>query len=174
MQGIRRLFSRRNEKGSTILEVLVALFILSSLGIGAWQAVGVSLRLSSRLRDAMLAGSRLIQLDDRIRELAARVLPPYWAPDHIAKIGNGTVSVPYLDGDLSKNFTMSFKKGMLAVGDGVTSTQYPDFQSVTFSPATDKESHSFGIRVEATGKDGKPVVISARFGGAPVGSAVSP
>ncbi len=174
MQGTRSLSSRKNENGSTILEVLVALFILSSLGLGAWQAVGVSLRLAARLREAMQEGARLIQLDDRVRELAARIRPPYWAPEGIMEIGDGTVTVPYLDGDSSKNFTMTFRKGVLVVGDGVASMQYPDFQGVAFSPATGKEGRPLGIRMEAAGKDGKTCVIWARFGGMPVGRVTSP
>ncbi len=170
MRRSRGLFSGGNENGWTILEILVALFVVSSLGICAWQAVGVSLRLSARLQDAMLAGSRLIQLDDRIRGFAARVLPPYWAPDNIVEIRDGTVRVPYLDGDPSKDFTMSFLKGVLVVGDGVSATQYLDFPMVTFSPAGDKGDRSYGIQMEVSGNDGKAVVIFARFGGVPIGS----
>ena len=92
MRRSRGLFSGGNENGWTILEILVALFVVSSLGICAWQAVGVFLcGCQPGLQDAMLAGSRLIQLDDRIRGFAARVLPPYWAPDNIVEIRDGTV-----------------------------------------------------------------------------------
>ncbi|HVP19748.1 MAG TPA: hypothetical protein VMU36_12180 [Spirochaetia bacterium] len=174
MQKIRPLSSRTSDGGSTILEVLVALFILSSLGIGAWQAVSVSQRISARIRDAILRGSRLIRLDDQLRGLAARVLPPYWAPDEIVEIGNGTLKVAFLDGEPSKSLMVTFQKEVLVINDDAIATPYPDFRRVAFSAARDKENHPYGVTLEATQKDGSSIVITARFGGTPVTGVRSP
>jgi len=165
-----RFFSRRNERGSTILEVVVALFILSTLGIGAWYAVGVSLRLADRLREKMLANVRLLQLDDRLRGLAGRVYLPYWAPDGIVQTGDGALSVPYLDGDPKKELNLTFREGTLSVSDGEMSTHYTGFPHVELSAATNDSSHQYGISVQLEGKDGRRVLITARFGATPLGS----
>ena len=164
-------FFRRNESGSTIIEVVVALFILSSLGIGAWHAVGVSLRLAGRLRDGMLANIRLLQLDDRLRGLAGRVYLPYWAPDGIVRMGDDALSVPYLDGDPKKELNVTFREGILTVGDDRMSTRYAGFQHVELSAATDDSNHQCGVSVLLdSSRDGKPVRIVARFGATPLGS----
>ena len=87
MRRITRWSSRKNEQGSTILEVLVALSILSTLGIGAWHAAGVSLRQAGRLRSSLISGARTLQLDDQLRSKATRIIPPYWAPDEFVEVG---------------------------------------------------------------------------------------
>jgi hypothetical protein len=150
--------------------VVVALFILSALGIGAWHAVGVSLRLAARLKDTMLANTRLLQLDDRLRGLAGRIYLPFWAPDGIVQVGNGALNVPYLDGDPGKKLSLTFQEGVLSLSDGKVTTQYEDFQSAVLSPATDEGHRQYGVSVGLEGKDGKPVLIVARFGATPLGS----
>jgi hypothetical protein len=165
-----RFFSGKNDSGSTIIEVVVALFVLSTLGVGAWYAVGVSLRLAGRLRDGMLANVRLLRLDDRLRGLAGRVYLPYWAPDGIVRIGDGALSVPYLDGDSKKELNVTFREGILTVGDGGMATRYAGFQHVELSAATDDSNHQCGVTVLLDSRDGKAVRIVARFGATPLGS----
>jgi hypothetical protein len=169
-----RFFSRGNEGGSTILEVVVAMFILSTLGFGAWHAVGVSLRLAAKFKEEMLTTVRLLQLDDRLRGLAGRVYLPYWAPDGIVQIGDGVLSVPYLDGDVTKELSLTFREGILFINDGQALTQYPGFPRADFSSATDDGHHQYGLTVALEGKDGKSVLITARFGATPLGSLTSP
>ena len=72
------IFCRRNEQGSTILEVLIALVILTMLGMATWHAAGVSLRLAGRLHERVRASSRLLQLDDALRPIFRHLLEPYW------------------------------------------------------------------------------------------------
>ena len=165
-----QLFSRRNERGSTILEVMVALFILSTLGIGAWYAGGVSLRLAGRVRNALATNTRLLQIDDVLLGLAARVYLPYWAPEGIVQVGDQALSVPYLDGDQHRALNMTFQHGILSIGDGEVSSHYAGFRRVELSPATDGALHQYGVSVTLEGNDGKHTVIVARFGATPLGS----
>jgi hypothetical protein len=154
-----------------VLEVLAALLILSLLGIGAWNAVSVSLRLVTRIHDKVLASVRLLELDDRIRDLAGRVRAPFWAPDHAAIMADG-VTVPYLDGNPDKSLSLSFRDGKLVVGDGEIISRYIDFMIADFSMAVDSQNMIFGITVALEEKDGERVSITARFGSTPLGSGV--
>ncbi|MGA2480875.1 MAG: hypothetical protein ABSG63_19185 [Spirochaetia bacterium] len=149
----------------------MALLVLSALGIGAWHAVGVSLRLAAKMREAMKANVQLLQLDDRLRGLAGRVILPYWAPEKVVRIEAGTMSVPYLDGDPAKKMSMTFKDEVLTVGDGEAFSRFTGFKTVNLSPASDDQDHQRGVSVELIGKDRKPVLITARFGATPLGSA---
>src|SRR5208283_5325110 len=103
MRKTTRWFSRRNDNGSTILELLAAMLVISTLGIGAWHAAGVSLRMADRLRRSLAAGARLLQLDDQLRTYAGRITPPYWAPEELVEISDSSLSVPYLDGAAQKS-----------------------------------------------------------------------
>jgi len=149
------------------------MFILSALGIGAWNAVGVSLRMAARMRDVMLTNIRLLQLDDRLRGLAGRVYLPYWAPDGIIQVGSGALSVPYLDGDPKKELSLTFHEDILSISDGEGATHYAGFPQVVLSPAVDDGQHQYGISIALEGKDGKTILIMSRFGATPLGSIVS-
>jgi len=152
--------------------VLVALFILSTLGVGAWHALGVSLRMATHLRSSLTAGARLLQLDDQLRGIVGRVIPPFWAPSRIVEVQGDTLTVPYLDRNAEKSISMSFQDGVLTVSDGEHPMRYFEFTRVTFAAAADGQNQ-YGITVQLEA-DGKLVLITARFGGAPAGKVSFP
>ena len=175
MRRNERLFSKRNsrttrEDGSTLLEVIVALVILSLLGVGAWNAAAASLRLMSRFHDKAISGARLLELDDRLGDLAGRVRTPFWMSAHVVTTEGGGFGVSYLDGDPTRSLTLGFQDGVLSVGDAVTTYRYTDFTSASFSPAEDDSKNVFGVTVTLAAKDGQDVAITARFGSTPMGS----
>jgi prepilin-type N-terminal cleavage/methylation domain-containing protein len=158
----------RHEDGFTFLEVLVALAILSLLGVGAWNAASVSLRLASGIHGRILEASRLLELDDRLRALSSRVLTPYWAAGHAMTLDSGECRVAWLDGDPGKSLALSFRGGVLSVGDGETAATYSDFRRADFLSALDGEGRPFGLSVEMETRDGRVFTVTGRFGGAPV------
>jgi len=168
------IFCRRNEQGSTILEVLIALVILTTLGMVTWHAAGVSLRLAGRLHERVRARSRLLQLDDALRGLAGRVCPPYWAPSHLIKTDENTLRVAYLDGDPAKNLILTVQKDCLVMNDQKNIVRYPGFASVELSPAVDREQREFGIAVRLVQEGRQPVSIIVPIGGLPFGSRPTP
>jgi hypothetical protein len=143
---------------------MVALFILSTLGIGAWHAAGVSLRQSTRLRSSLMSGARTLQLDDQLRSKVGRIIPPCWAPDQLVQVGENSLKVPYLDGDADKYLSLSYDKGILRIDDGESSIPYADFDGARFAAAADGPVQ-FGITVQLE-KSGAPLTLTARFGGA--------
>jgi hypothetical protein len=158
----------RHEGGSTFLEVLVALAILSLLGVGAWNAASVSLRLASGIRTRILEASRLLELDDRLRSLTSRVRTPYWAAGHSMTLAVGECRVAWLDGDPLRSLALSFHGGVLSLGDGEAAATYADFRRADFLSALDADGDPFGLSVELETRDGRVVTVTGRFGGAPV------
>jgi prepilin-type N-terminal cleavage/methylation domain-containing protein len=168
-----RFSFKASESGSTLLEVIAAMAILSILGVGAWNAVAVSIRIAGRIHDNAIASARLLTLDDRVRSLMRRVRVPFWAAQTV-ETDDGGARVSFLDGDPAKIAALSFKDGILTVGDGASMTQFTEFAKVDFSPASDAENNVFGIQVSVTTKDGREVSVVARFGSTPMGSGTSP
>jgi hypothetical protein len=168
MNGNARCPSGLRESGSTFLEVLVALGILSLLGVGAWNAASVSLRLASAVRAKTLESSRLLELDDRLRALASRVRTPYWAAGHGVALAEGECRVAWLDGDPARSLVLSFREGVLSVGDGEGAMAYRGFRHAGFLTALDAEGLPFGITVELETQEGRALTVIGRFGGAPV------
>jgi type II secretory pathway pseudopilin PulG len=157
-----------SERGSTLLEVIIAILILSLIGIGAWSAASVSLRTARRTHDGILTGSRLLALDDRTRDLAGRVLTPYWMADPEVTLDGSKMSVAYLDGDPGKSFGLEFTNGVLTLTDGDQFTRFAGFQSVEMTPALDADKHIIGVRLDLQSGPGRRTAIIARFGGTPI------
>jgi hypothetical protein len=160
---------KRSERGSTILEVLVALFILSALGIAAWQAGIATLRIAAHAHDSLMGGARLLQLDDHLRASARRVIPPFWAPEKLVEASDTSLSVPYLDGDAGKSLSLTYANGILNVDDGERLVRFSGFTRVSFAAAED-DQRQYGITLQAE-EHGTPLIITAHFGGTAVGEA---
>ena len=159
------------ENGFTVLEVLVGLAILSLLGIGVWSGVAASLRAASRVHEAVLANARLLQLDDRIRAAAGRIVPPWWDRGPEIQELQAEWRVPMVDGYPEKFLVVAFKDGVLSVDDGDFVSLFPGFTSVSLTPAWEGESGLRCLRLDVAGKGIDPLSISARFGGAELRSA---
>jgi hypothetical protein len=168
MRGIGKSSSSTTESGSTLLEAIVALTIISILGIGAWNAVGVSIRIAGRIREKAIENVHVLQLDDALRELASRVRAPYWAPEQKVETEAGTARVSNLDGDAEKSFTLAFQDGVLTVDDGNRVLRFTEFSRVDFSAATDEKLGNYGLTMDLSTKDGRAFSMTARFSGLPI------
>lgn len=149
---------------------MVAIGIMSILGLGAWSAVSTSIRMAGRINDRVLESVRLLQLDDRLRGLAFRIRPPYWASKQSVETEGGTLRAAFLDGDPEKSMSISFEDGVLSIDDGEYSSRYSDFKSAEFSPAVNDSKVTYGVTVDLQAKSGDKISITARFGGTPIGS----
>jgi hypothetical protein len=174
VQRSRRPYSAGSEGGSTLLEVIVGLLVLSLIGLGAWSAASVSLRTVGRTGDAIRLRTRVLQVDDRLRGLSARVRTPYWMPEHLVALEGGRLSVGCLDGDLGKSLVVEFSGGILSISDGDGMSRFSGFTGAELAPARDESQRVIGIRLQLKTAAEQPVTIVTRFGGVPLWSGASP
>ncbi len=164
-------FSRASENGSTILEVMVALLVLSLLGMGAWNAAAVTLRHAALMHKRVRENAGLLQMDEMLRGMAVRIRAPFWAGEHALEIKDGEAAVPYMDADPAKRLILSFRQNVFSIGDGETTVPYPGYTGASFSEARDNNDRICGVTVELEAGDGERVSITARFGSMPLAEA---
>jgi prepilin-type N-terminal cleavage/methylation domain-containing protein len=165
MRRIARSTSRPGEEGFTLLETLVGMVILSALAVGAWTATTVAWRSVARFRESARSGVRLLQLDDRLRDCAARVRPPWWGVEPCIAAAGLTWSISCLDGDPAAALTLACRDGVLWIDDGTRVSRHPGFSSVALSPALDEAGAPFGIELGFEAERFGRIAIIARFGG---------
>ena len=174
MRRAARLSSREGEEGSTLLEVLVAMVVLSALGVGVWAAVTVSMQSVTRSRAGGLAATQVLQIDDRLRACVDRVRAPWWMPTPSIEAGEGSWRVPFLDGDPAKALVVSWAAQVLTIDDGSTASRYGGFTSARLAPALGADGKPFGVELSLEGKPIGKVSVVARYGGMELRAGGSP
>jgi hypothetical protein len=143
--------------------------ILSVLGIGVWSGVSVSLRTAQRVHDRALLNARLLQLDDRLRGSAGRVLVPWWIQGPVLEQAeDGSWSVPWLDGDPARKLQVAFRDGILTIDDGSVVTRYAGFTSATLAAGLEGMTPALGMTLIVQAKNLPPLSFVVRYGSAPV------
>jgi prepilin-type N-terminal cleavage/methylation domain-containing protein len=156
---------RGGEEGFTLLETLVALVVLSVLGIGAWTAVSVAWRSVERVHAGSRAGAEVLRLDDRLRACAGRVRPPWWGGEPVLEVVGDTWRVSCLDGDPGTVLTLSWRDGVLSIDDGGTRTRHRGFADVELASARDGAGVPFGVELSCAADPLGRFTIIASFGG---------
>jgi hypothetical protein len=143
--------------------------ILSVLGIGVWSGVSVSLRIAQRVHDRALLNARLLQLDDRLRDCAGRILAPWWIEGPVLQLAeDGSWNVPWLDGDPAKKLQVAFRGGVLTIDDGSIVSRYPGFTMATLTAGLEGKTPALGMTLRVQGKNVPPLSLVVRYGSAPV------
>jgi hypothetical protein len=128
----------------------------------------VALRTGERFHTRALANARLMQLDDRFRDCAGRILAPWWISGPAIETTDDSWSVAWLDGDPKRTLVLSFSDGVLSVDDGAYVSRYPGLSSVSLTAGLDGRNESLGMTLTVEGKDVGHEAIVARYGSAPV------
>jgi len=172
MRGTVGPASRPGEEGFTLLETLVAMVVLSALGVGAWVAVDVAWRSVERFHAGSRAGAEVLRLDDRLRACAGRVRPPWWGGEPALEVAGDTWHITCLDGDPSRVLALSWRAGVLSIDDGTTTTRHTGFADIGLSPSLDGTGRPFGIELDLAAAPLGRFAIVARYGGRPLMSGV--
>jgi prepilin-type N-terminal cleavage/methylation domain-containing protein len=159
---------RWSDDGFTFVEVLVAIALLSVVGVATSRGLSQALRSVGRTGVSLAQSARLARLDDSLRSLSGRIRVPYWAADQAIATGADELRVGWLDGDPERELSLGFRDGVLAVGDGRTVERYAGFGNARFSVLPDQDGRTVGIGLELLLSDGSRVTVLARLGSMPV------
>lgn len=167
-----------NDRGSSVLEVLVTVLLLSALGLALWSGVSAGVRLGSRVLRDTLAAARMVQLDRLIRQGALRVRTPFWHAGPVEETGPGWLRVSWVDGEPSEGMILERRERLLIVHvRQAPPVAFGPFTLLDFGLYRDAAGQARGIRVSVVAAGGDaddPRVILAPFGGNPIFIGSSP
>ena len=159
------------DEGSTVMEVLVTVLLLSVLGLALVSGVGAGVRLVRRtLRDTLVV-AKLAQVDRRLREAALRVRTPYWEAGPDAESGPGWLRVAWVDGEPGEAVILEDRDGLLVVRvREEPPAAFGPFAGLAFELFRDAGGRLAGLQVSlASAPDpARPLLILAPFGGSPL------
>ncbi len=167
-----------SDAGFSVLEVMVALLLLSALGVAVWAGLVGGQNLAGRAIRSASGTARLLQMEMHLRRTAAQVRTPYWAPGPGAEATADGLRIPWLNGRAEEALVLDWSEDRLGVRTG------PSEPGIVFGPFAEVEcevyvggpSQAAGLRVSvlAEAGDGEPLVIEAPFGGSPLAPGEAP
>ncbi len=161
-----------SEAGFSLIEVMVALVLLSALGTAVWAGLlGAQGLVRRTIREAS-GTARMLQLDTYLRQTALRVRTPFWASTPGAEVSSDRLRIPWLDGDPGDAMLIERHEGRLVIGTEKSGQRlsFGPFDTADFGLQTDPSGRPAGVLVSvlAVGAKGDPVLILAPFGGRPL------
>ncbi|MBN2534025.1 MAG: prepilin-type N-terminal cleavage/methylation domain-containing protein [Spirochaetales bacterium] len=100
--------SKKKHDGFTLMEVLVAMTIMSILGFTVWMGFAVAVNLIHAVPQTIELMQEFIALDSILREHISRVKPPFWLPELDYYIDSTTVTFPYYEGEEEQYLQIEF------------------------------------------------------------------
>jgi type II secretory pathway pseudopilin PulG len=166
---------KNNDAGSTTIEALVALLILSIAGAALVAGTSGGIAAAVRAQGAAKDATTVLRLDDAVRRAALRVRLPYWDRSAVASAvaeagaaaGAGALTVPWFDGVADETLRLSIEGETLKVESGGTTTIFSGMQNTAAKFITEKDDSVKGIDLRCE-IGGRQVHIVAPFGAVPM------
>jgi type II secretory pathway pseudopilin PulG len=152
-----------NEAGSTTIEVLVALIILSIAGAALIAGSRSGISAAAGAQRAAVSSISILRLDDAVRRAALRVRIPYW--DRSVKIVDEgqTLAIPWFDGDPAMTLSLGMVADTIVLETGGEKSSFTGIKNAKQEFIRDEAGSVKGIdlRYEI---DGRELHVLASFG----------
>jgi type II secretory pathway pseudopilin PulG len=163
--------------GFSTIEAMVALLLLSLVGLIAVEAVSGGRRASGAGSARAAAAVRLLQADTALRRAVGEIRVPYWVGHVEAAAVEGGFSLPYRDGEEARSLRVAASAGWIvldAEGDGTAVRRLGPFAEASVEPVFD-DGRLWGVKaIVRAYEGGDPVELRARIGSRAVPSGGAP
>jgi prepilin-type N-terminal cleavage/methylation domain-containing protein len=167
----------KSKSGFTYIEMMVALIILSLVGVLVWQGISASGKLLDKISVSSSTTMRLMQTEESVRELVGKIRIPFWINAMELEEGEGEIAVPFYEGRGENLLIIKYEDGSLIIGNRGTDEEqmhgvksFGPFSNAEIGVARSEEGELFGITVVLYPVKSplKPLYITARFGSNPI------
>ena len=156
-----------NETGSTTIEALVALFILSIAGAALVAGARGGIASAAGAQRAAKSSISILRLDDAVRRAANRVRIPYWGYSVPVVDEGQTLSIPWYDGDPTLTLRLSLSADTVLLETGEEKYTFTGTQNVKQDLVLDRGGSVKGIDLQYE-INGRQIRVLAPFGAFPL------
>ena len=166
----------RNDDGFTLFEIMIALVIISVLGVVIWQGFTRGSALIEKISLNSLETINVIHIENSIRRITGEVQIPFWVAELLIEENNDMLTIPYYEGEKDRTLTVNFENNSLVFHINNTEDDNPvdvqsfgPFSEVDFSLAKNETGEIFGIKyvLKHQKKSFDTITIIAGFGSNP-------
>jgi len=171
-----RCGSPPNNGGFAYIEMMVALTIVSLVGVIIWQGMANTNTLLHKIVFHSSATVRLIQMEKSMRRFIGKVRYPFWVNDLGIEARDGEMKIPFYEGRSDTFLIVRYDEEQLIIGirqgdtDEMNQTEYfGPFSNVKIELAENEDGEVIGVDflMYTENRLSEPVKITARFGSNP-------
>jgi prepilin-type N-terminal cleavage/methylation domain-containing protein len=147
---------RKPEDGFTFMELLVAMAIMSILGVTVWLGFAAAVNLIHAVPVSVELVQSFISLDTFLREYVSRVKPPFWQPELDYYIDSTSVLFPFYEGEEDRYLQIEFYDNYLIISTYTEEDEDDEVQElyrsgpftyVSFNEVSEKELGFIGMEI---------------------------
>jgi len=166
----------RSDKGFTYIEMMVALIILSLVGVLVWQGITGAGKLLDKISVHSSTTVRLMQTEEAVRGLVGNIRIPFWMSVIELEEVEGEIAIPFYEGRSDTLLEIKYEDSFLIIGTRETDEEqmedvksFGPFSNADIEVGRNQEGELFGITVVLypVRSSLDPVHITARFGSNP-------
>lgn len=139
--------ANKNESGFTLIETLIAITLVSLIGIPVFMVTSNTITFTGKVKDLNRWNKELVQLERVIRKSVAEVQIPFWISDIELTEESKVMSVPYWNGDAESFLEMEIDNTVFKITTPQGSTVFNGYEGVEFDILKDKESRTIGLSI---------------------------
>jgi prepilin-type N-terminal cleavage/methylation domain-containing protein len=166
----------RNDDGFTLFEIMIALVIISVLGVVIWQGFTRGSSLIEKISLNSLETINVIHTENSIRSITGEIQIPFWVTELLIEENDSTLTIPYYEGERDRTLTINSENNSLVFHINNKKNDNPadkkafgPFSNVYFALAKNETGEIFGIKyvLKHQKKSFDTITIIAGFGSNP-------
>jgi prepilin-type N-terminal cleavage/methylation domain-containing protein len=119
------LSRNESDRGTTFVEVLVAMTILAIVSIAIWSGFAASVSLSKDIPTTVNETADLFLMEGTLQKQVARVRVPLWVYKYEPEDDSTTISLPYCDSLSYKVITFEYTNNNIEITTASTNEKIP-------------------------------------------------
>ena len=155
---------KKKESGFTLVEALIALTIVSLIGIPVFMVFSETVTFTGKIKDLTRWNRELIGLESVLRKSVLQIRIPFWISDIEVSEGITILKVPYWMGDVNSFLEIEGNDGNLNISTPDESTIFKGYEDFEFDYLKESQSQTVGISlvIKKTGKEN--IIFQCAFG----------
>jgi prepilin-type N-terminal cleavage/methylation domain-containing protein len=177
LRNCKDYLNNHREDGFTFIELIVAMTIMSIIGVSMWIGFTAAVKLVHRIPESTEMMQEFLGLDNLLREHVGRIKIPFWEPELEYYIDSSTAQFPFYEGVETKYLLVEFNESELIIktfdeeGEDEPEVIFRSgpYAYVSFSEVEEKKIGILGLEVtlKPEHENVEEFSIFARIGGYP-------
>ena len=136
---------KKKDSGFTLIEALIALTIVSLIGIPVFMVFSETVTFTGKIKDLTRWNMELIGLERVLRKSVSQIMIPFWINDIEVSKGINIIKVPYWNGEVSSFLEIEVEDGDLKISRPKDSTIFKGYDGFEFDFLEDSQSRTIGL-----------------------------